>query len=133
MLWLFGQIWVWLLLAFLLGAAVASLLFVAANRRHDEEPYDEPLELPEREQFIDETQSIEPVDYEDADYEDPPPVYPPPRPQNDWPPEDVDVTGHREGHLPSDDRQPSWRHGDPGHPDAPAEPAWPEAEPRPGY
>jgi hypothetical protein len=126
MLWLFGQIWLWLLLAFLLGAAVASLVFIAANRRHPEPAYAEPLELPEREQLIDETQSIEPVDYEEADYEDPPPLYPP-RPQNDWPPEDVDDTGHREGHLPPVNHQPAWRQDD--H----AEPAWPEAEPRPGY
>jgi hypothetical protein len=133
MLWLFGQIWLWLLIAFLLGAAVASLLFVAANRRRPEQAYAEPLELPESEQLTDETQSIEPVGYEDADYEDPQPAYPPPRHQNDWPPEDVDVTGHREGHLPAVGDEHAWHYGDSGDPDAPAEPVWPAAEPRPGY
>jgi hypothetical protein len=114
MLWLFGQIWIWLLLAFLLGAAVATVIFTAVNRQRPEpehEVYDDEVGLP-----VDETQYIPTSEYEET-YEDPPASEYPPRPQNDWPPEDVDVTGHREGHLPTVAPQPV-RHDD-------EDPAWP--------
>jgi hypothetical protein len=115
MLWLFGQIWVWLLIAFLLGAAVATVIFTAVNRRRPEaapEAYDDEVGLP-----VDETQYIPASDYEEP-YEDPPAPEYPPRPQNDWPPEDVDVTGHREGHLPTVTPQPA-------RGDDVEDPAWP--------
>ncbi|MDT8911063.1 LapA family protein [Amycolatopsis sp. PS_44_ISF1] len=65
MLWLFGQIWLWLLIAFLLGAAVMWLLMRATRPKpvaepevyeHDEAE-DEPLDVPapleaERTQYI---------------------------------------------------------------------------------
>lgn len=36
MLWLFGQIWLWLLLAFALGSGVTAFVFVILRRRAEE-------------------------------------------------------------------------------------------------
>jgi hypothetical protein len=103
MLWLFGQIWLWLLIAFLLGAAVMWLLMRAARPKpvaeretyeHDEAD-EEPLEVPapleaERTQYI-------PVGQYDHD-ESPERVY------NDYPEVDPDEPyvpeDHAEGRLP---------------------------------
>jgi hypothetical protein len=127
MLWLFGQIWVWLLIAFLLGAAVASLVFTAMNRRRDDEPTGRYDDVEDPVLPVEETEFIPATAEYDEHYEDPPrPAEYPPRPQNDWPPEDVDDSGHREGRLPPVNRQPAWRTDveDPAWPSA-AEEDWP--------
>jgi hypothetical protein len=120
MLWLFGQIWVWLLIAFLLGAAVASVVFTAMNRHH-EEPIARYGDVGEYGLAVDETQFIPATAEYDEHYEDPPRASKYlPRPQNEWPPEDIDDTGHREGRLPVPNQQSAWR-------DKAEEPAWPAA------
>jgi hypothetical protein len=120
MLWLFGQIWLWLLVAFLLGAAVMWLLMRATRPKplaeHEFDEYDEadeePLNVPapleaERTQYI-------PVGrYEHEDHPQPERVY------NDYPEVDPDEPyepeDHAEGRLPEPEARLS---GDLGWPAA---------------
>ncbi|EIF00697.1 hypothetical protein [Saccharomonospora glauca] len=63
MLWLFGEIWLWLLIAFVLGLALAAAAFLATKRR-ERTPADRPTEpTPRVEDMSDteRTQFIRPV------------------------------------------------------------------------
>ncbi|SFO37282.1 LapA family protein [Amycolatopsis rubida] len=139
MLWLFGQIWLWLLVSFLLGAAVMWLFTRAARPKAEAEaePY-RPAAAP-AEEPAEETRHIPQANpYEDyEDYEEP--AYPhyedqPERVYNDYPDVDPDEPYHGQhathdsaGHplpdpeprlsgelsWPEDDqRSPHWPHGD---------------------
>ncbi|MEV6831393.1 hypothetical protein [Amycolatopsis sp. NPDC051102] len=115
MVWLFGQIWLWLIVAFALGALTSWLLQRVAHRpRPQPEPEPEP----------------------EAQYEPPPPLSteqtqfipaawaqhaPEPRPAAADEPEPV---GHREGHLPL----PPQRGAEAEDWPTEDEPAWPESE-----
>ncbi|WP_406638992.1 LapA family protein [Amycolatopsis sp. WGS_07] len=136
MLWLFGQIWLWLLVSFLLGAAVMWLFTRAARPKTEADPYRPaaaPVEAP-----AEETRHIPPANpYEDygdhGAYEEP--AYPhyddqPERVYNDYPDVDPDEPYHAQqqpdhplpdpeprlsGELswPEDDqRSPHWPHDD---------------------
>lgn len=52
MLWLFGQIWVWLLVAFALGAALTALVLRPRPRRAELGRRPPPPESPERTRWI---------------------------------------------------------------------------------
>ncbi|MDT7801972.1 MAG: hypothetical protein QOI78_5405 [Actinomycetota bacterium] len=111
MVWLFGQIWLWLIVAFALGALSAWLVLRTTRRaqptRHEPEPEYEPEPYYEAEQtqFIPAT-TFQPT--EESRYDDDTP----------------EPAGHREGHLPlPPQRGPQaedWA--------AEEEPAWPEAD-----
>lgn len=139
MLWLFGQIWLWLLVSFLLGAAVMWLFTRASRPKADADaeaaPY-RPAVAPVEEP-AEETRHIPPANpYED--YEEP--AYPhyedqPERVYNDYPDVDPDepyngqhATHDAAGHplpdpeprlsgelsWPEDDqRSPHWPHDEP--------------------
>ncbi|MEC3982278.1 hypothetical protein [Amycolatopsis sp. H20-H5] len=128
MLWLFGQIWLWLLVAFLLGAVLTWAVLTLLRRegrqpaedlpeRMDDEPPPRFAEDPgpTAESQAEKTQLIPAArvdDYEQGDgYEDEP--YEPA------------VTGHREGVLPRPPGEPEWRNEQTG---AEGEPAWPRPE-----
>jgi hypothetical protein len=116
MVWLFGQIWLWLIVAFALGAVSAWLVLRAAQRPKQEprpapapEPelyYDEPLAA-EQTQFIPATSFTPPASH----YED----------------DEPEPVGHREGHLPL----PPQRGANAEDWPAEEEPAWPEADDQP--
>ncbi|QRP46700.1 LapA family protein [Amycolatopsis sp. FDAARGOS 1241] len=99
MLWLFGQIWLWLLVAFLLGALVMWLITRAARpkpRREAEAAVPERVEVPEPVE-AERTQYIPVTHYDE----------PPERVYNDYPDVDPDEpyaadneSGHRTGELP---------------------------------
>ncbi|WP_328448129.1 MULTISPECIES: hypothetical protein [unclassified Amycolatopsis] len=128
MVWLFGQIWLWLIVAFALGALSAWLVLRTTRRpepepRHEyePEPYYEPTAA-EQTQFIP-AASFQPTEESRYDEDTPEPV------------------GHREGHLPlppqrgaeADDwpaeEEPAW----PGADDLPdATHQWPQAPHQPG-
>ncbi|MET8995322.1 hypothetical protein [Amycolatopsis sp. Hca4] len=118
MFWLFGQIWLWLIVAFALGALTSWVVLRAAAR-----PRSEPV------------RDVEP---EPDDHEPPPPLsteqtqfipaawaqHAPERRGGLHDDEEAEPVGHREGHLPlppqrgAQDEQ--WPTED--------EPAWPESE-----
>jgi hypothetical protein len=90
MLWLFGQIWLWLVISFALGAAVTALLL---TRSH-------PVRAgPGSDTMDEDTEYFESGDYDDSNYREPEPVYPPRAPEG-WSPEDERTeSGRREGIL----------------------------------
>jgi cell division protein FtsN len=117
MVWLFGQIWLWLIVAFALGALSAWLVLrttqttqtaqrpgAVAAPPPEPEPYYEP-EPAERTQFIP-AANFQPT--EESRYDDDTP----------------EPAGHREGHLPLPPQRGAqaedWPVDD--------EPAWPEAD-----
>src|SRR5438128_2593538 len=110
MIWLFGQIWLWLIIAFALGA-LTSWLFLrprpSTKHRPEPEPEYEPESPAEQTQFI-------PAAW--AQHQPDRVVY------DDEEPDEPD--GHREGRLPlPPQRGPQaedWPTGE--------EPAWPEAD-----
>ncbi|MFJ1766683.1 hypothetical protein ACIOD2_40590 [Amycolatopsis sp. NPDC088138] len=113
MVWLFGQIWLWLIVAFALGA-LSSWLVLRTTRTtrptpQEQEPeyeYEpEPYSAAEQTQFIPAT-TFQPT--EESRYDDDTP----------------EPAGHREGHLPLPPQR------GPQTEDWPAEeePAWPEAD-----
>jgi hypothetical protein len=114
MVWLFGQIWLWLIVAFALGALCAWLVLRATQRprpaerepEYEPEPYYEPEpSAAEQTQFIP-AASFQPTEESRYDEDTPEPA------------------GHREGHLPLPPQR------GPQAEDWPAEeePAWPEAD-----
>jgi hypothetical protein len=124
MLWLFGQIWLWMLLSFALGVAVTALFFSRRNRPEEPEPAPEP----EYAELLPYTERDD--DYEDPYVQQPEPAYPP-RPPLDWPsdPDERIETGHRQGMLPPIEWPPGQRGEDDGDTDSGnEEPAWPKAE-----
>lgn len=133
MLWLFGQIWLWLLIAFALGCGVTWLMMRGERREqpayeqvpssgpalpHTPEPAPAPLET-EQTRFI-----------------------PPARIHDDDEPYDQEAEGHREGQLIPEPVRPSQvyhldqpaqgaRNGEYGHDPEPVWPSdedWPPAE-----
>ncbi|MGW4829551.1 hypothetical protein ACWEOG_18350 [Amycolatopsis japonica] len=129
MLWLFGQIWLWLLISFALGCGVTWLLMRGERR---ERPATEPV-------------AHEPVRGFPVEHDpDPEPVpellstertqfLPPARIQDDDEPYDQEAEGHREGQLiPEPVRayhprqpEPAARNGEGAHE---PEPVWPSDE-----
>lgn len=112
MLWLFGQIWLWMLLSFALGAGVTALVMRRTPAR-PEPVYEEQAE---------------------AEYVPGPPPNPyllddgvgeyPPRAPTAWPPDDDrPEPAHLEGELPSVEWPPEREADTPVE-----EPAWPSAE-----
>lgn len=118
MLWLFGQIWLWLLIAFALGALVTGLLFTAANRKREQ-----------RASEADEASGVSPAHDEPYDRETGhlPAAYEPAK----WPddPDEPDP-GRREGTLPGFESAPheDWPR-ESGAPAWPGEDDWPPARP----
>ncbi|WP_103351216.1 hypothetical protein [Amycolatopsis sp. CA-128772] len=116
MLWLFGQIWLWLVVAFALGALTSWLLLRAAQRpkpapepEPEYEPEYEPAPPPlstEQTQFI-------PAAWAQHEPERRPPA-----------PDEPEPVGHREGHLPL----PPQRGAEAEDWPTEDEPAWPESE-----
>ena len=118
MVWLFGQIWLWLIVAFALGALCAWLILRTTQRpkpAQDWEPAQDPPTEPsyaaepeplaaEQTQFIPAASLHPPDEYYETDEPEP--------------------AGHREGHLPLPPQR------GPQVDDWPAEeePAWPEAD-----
>jgi hypothetical protein len=109
MLWLFGQIWLWLVIAFALGAGLTALVATAARRRREPAVGDTAPSRSEAE-FDDGYDEYD--DYDEVDDE---------RHYLDVPPPDV---GHREGTLPGGTGLPeredvyasSYWHADPDWP-----------------
>ncbi|GHG16344.1 MULTISPECIES: hypothetical protein [Amycolatopsis] len=127
MFWLFGQIWLWLIVAFALGA-LTSWLVARTVQRPKPETAPEALEEPE----------------EEPRYEPPPPLsteqtqFIPAawaqhaadrRPEVHDDDEEPDPVGHREGHLPL----PPQRGAEAEEWPTEDEPAWPQAEEAPQW
>jgi hypothetical protein len=111
MVWLFGQIWLWLLIAFVLGALTSWLFLRTTQRPRPEEPAPE---APEPEAAAERTQFI-PAAW--AQQERPPA-------HHDYEDDEPEPAGHREGHLPL----PPQRGADAEDWPTEDEPAWPESE-----
>jgi hypothetical protein len=117
MVWLFGQIWLWLIVAFALGAVSAWLVLRTTQRprRPEPEPATEPELYYEPEPLAaEQTQFIPAASFQ-------------PRQDHHYGDEETDApepAGHREGHLPLPPQR------GPQAEDWPAEeePAWPEAD-----
>ncbi|WP_410648101.1 hypothetical protein [Amycolatopsis sp. cmx-4-54] len=134
MLWLFGQIWLWLLISFALGCG-ATWLLMRGERR--ERPAAEPVARPELPAPVPAEPEPEPVpellSTEQTQF------LPPARVQDDDEPYDQETEGHREGQLtpePLRTYQPeptaaAARNGESGHEPEPVWPSdedWPPAE-----
>ncbi|MEV6909664.1 hypothetical protein [Amycolatopsis sp. NPDC051071] len=131
MLWLFGQIWLWLLISFALGCGVTWLM-TRGERRAQAAPEPAPAgePEPEPEPAIPVYTEPEPLSAEQTQF------IPPARIQDDDEPFDQVAEGHREGQLipepvhpariyHSDEPEPAARNGEYGHE---AEPVWPSDE-----
>jgi hypothetical protein len=118
MVWLFGQIWLWLIIAFALGALTSWLVLRAAQRPKaapEPEPYEpEPYE-PEPEPLATEQTQFIPAAWMQPGTE---------RPESVHDDEEPEPVGHREGRLPLPPQR------GPQAEDWPTEeePAWPEAD-----
>ncbi|MBB5853316.1 hypothetical protein ACFQ05_08435 [Amycolatopsis umgeniensis] len=124
MLWLFGQIWLWLLISFALGCGVTWLLM---RGERQERPAPEPERVaaapvePEPEP-VPELLSTEQTQF-----------IPPARVQDEDEPYDQEAEGHREGQLTPEpvwahhprEPEPAGRNGDRGNE---PEPVWPSDE-----
>lgn len=116
MFWLFGQIWLWLIVAFALGALTSWLVLRAAPRPEadpvpeaEPEEYEPPPPLSaEQTQFIPAAWAQHAPDRR-ADVQDD---------------EEAEPVGHREGHLPL----PPQRGAEAEDWPTEEEPAWPESE-----
>ncbi|MFJ8917626.1 hypothetical protein [Amycolatopsis sp. NPDC102389] len=127
MLWLFGQIWLWLLISFALGCGVTWLLMRGERR---ERPAAEPA-APEPVGAVAPEPEPEPVpellSTERTQF------LPPARVQDDDEPYDQEAEGHRQGQLTPDSvlgyrpeqPEPAARNGEGGHE---PEPVWPSDE-----
>lgn len=115
MVWLFGQIWLWLIIAFALGALTSWLLLRATQHRpqHEPEPEHEPEAVPEP-LAAEQTQFIPAAWAQQAPHE------PEPAEDDDVP----EPVGHREGHLPLPPQRGVQAEDWPTE----EEPAWPESE-----
>ncbi|MFF5989860.1 hypothetical protein [Prauserella flavalba] len=85
MLWLFGQIWLWLLISFALGAGLTALLFRRPSRQRPYERHSPPLAAPP------------PAEEEATRHLPTVGALPPVVPDASEPPPDL---GHQEGTLP---------------------------------
>ncbi|GAA1941171.1 LapA family protein [Amycolatopsis minnesotensis] len=117
MLWLFGQIWLWLLIAFALGALVTGLLVNAANRKRERRA----AEPEEARRVSAPSPAHDEHGYRDVPYDQEADHFPAARGEEVWPddPDEPDP-GRREGTLPGFENVP--------HEDWPREsgtPAWP--------
>ncbi|MET8852919.1 hypothetical protein [Amycolatopsis sp. NPDC004625] len=118
MVWLFGQIWLWLVVAFALGALTSWLLQRAVQRpRPQPAPEREPEPEPDYEP-VPPPGSAEQTQFIPAAWAQHPPEQRPPATDE---PEPV---GHREGHLPL----PPQRGAEAEDWPTEDEPAWPESE-----
>jgi len=127
MLWLFGQIWLWLLISFALGCGVTWLMMRGERR---EQPAPEPAPAREPERAVPVYPEPEPLSAEQTQF------IPPARIQDDDEPYDQEAEGHREGQLTPEpvrpaqvyhpgEAEPAGRNG--GHGQE-AEPVWPSDE-----
>jgi hypothetical protein len=116
MFWLFGQIWLWLIVAFALGALTSWLVLRAAETPQPA-PEEEPRYEPPEPLSVEQTQFI-PAAW--AQHE-------PDRRADVHDDEEPDPVGHREGHLPLPPQR------GPQAEDWPTEeePAWPQTEEAP--
>lgn len=113
MVWLFGQIWLWLIAAFVLGA-LTSWLLLRTTRRPRPAPVQETYEPEPEPSAAEQTQFI-PAAWAQ---------HRPDRTEDAYADEEPEPVGHREGHLPlppqRDAEAEDWPTGE--------EPAWPESE-----
>lgn len=118
MLWLFGQIWLWLLISFASGAAVTAYFLTRMYRART-------WAEPEIAQVDDDTDYFENGFYDEPYDQEQEPEYPL-RVNAEWSPDPAERTesGHREGLLPLLAWPPDQRVDDP-IPDE--EPDWPKA------
>ena len=115
MVWLFGQIWLWLIIAFALGALTSWLLLRTTRRpKPTAEPVADAYYEPEPEPPAEQTQFI-PAAWMQPEADRPEYV------QDDEAPEPA---GHREGHLPLPPQRGAQAEDWPTE----EEPAWPEAD-----
>lgn len=121
MMWLFGEIWLWLLIAFALGAITSWLVLRVTQRpKAEPQPYyeAEPEYEPEPEPLAAEQTQFIPAAWVQPDAE---------RPEShrfaDDEPE-AEPTGHREGRLPLPPQRTPQAEDWPTE----EEPAWPESE-----
>ncbi|OXM51241.1 hypothetical protein CFP71_25640 [Amycolatopsis thailandensis] len=138
MLWLFGQIWLWLLISFALGCGVTWLM-TRGERRERTAP--EPsARVPERAAVHAEP---EPEPVPELLSSEQTQFIPPARIQDDDEPYDQEAEGHREGQLTPEpvrayrpeQPEPAARNGEGGHEPEPVWPSdedWPPAGHRPG-
>ncbi|MFK0247958.1 hypothetical protein ACIQUM_24980 [Amycolatopsis azurea] len=127
MLWLFGQIWLWLLISFALGCGVTWLMMRGERPEHTAP---EPV-VREPERAVHAEPEPEPVpellSTEQTQF------LPPARIQDDDEPYDQEAEGHREGQLHPEpvrahhpgEPEPAGRNGEGGHE---PEPVWPSDE-----
>jgi len=118
MVWLFGQIWLWLIIAFALGALTSWLALRTAQRPKaapEPEPYEpEPYE-PEPEPLATEQTQFIPAAWMQPGTD---------RPESAHDDEEPEPVGHREGRLPLPPQRGAQDEDWPTE----EEPAWPEAD-----
>ncbi len=117
MVWLFGQIWLWLIIAFALGA-LTSWLVLRTTQRPQPAPEPEP-------EFVDAYDEPEPSAAEQTQFI--PAAWMQPgteRPEQVHDDEEPEPVGHREGHLPLPPQRGAQAEDWPTE----EEPAWPEAD-----
>ena len=115
MVWLFGQIWLWLVIAFALGALTSWLVLRTAQR-----PKPEPQPEPEPEVRYEEPSATEQTQFIPAAWMQPGTERPEAVHEDDEP----EPAGHREGHLPLPPQRGAQAEDWPTE----EEPAWPESE-----
>jgi hypothetical protein len=124
MLWLFGQIWLWSLISFALGAAVTALLLTRVNRERAK-----PESAPSANQphYATTTPQYANPSYTNDSYDQRAQPEYPGRPPLEWPSDPIERidTGHRQGMLPPAEWPPDQRTE---QIEAIEEPAWPRAE-----
>ena len=114
MVWLFGQIWLWLIIAFALGALTSWLVLRTAQRpKATPEPVEDAYYEPEPEPAAAEQTQFIPAAWMQPEADRAEPVDDEPEP-----------VGHREGHLPL----PPQRGAEAEDWPTEEEPAWPENE-----
>jgi hypothetical protein len=119
MMWLFGQIWLWLILAFALGA-LTSWLVLRTTRRPEPKPEAAPAPAPEPRYEPPEPSAAEQTQFIPAAWAQ----HPRPEPEQDA--DAPEPVGHREGRLPL----PPQRGAEAEDWPTEEEPAWPEADPQ---
>ncbi len=124
MVWLFGQIWLWLIIAFTLGA-LTSWLVLRTAQRPKPQPQHQPRFEPEPEPEFVEDDRYEPSAAEQTQFI--PAAWMQPgteRPESIHDDEEPEPAGHREGHLPLPPQRGAQAEDWPTE----EEPAWPEAD-----
>ena len=122
MVWLFGQIWLWLVVAFALGALTSWLLLRAAQRP---KPQPEPEPAPEPEPEAHYEEPAEQTQFIPAAWMQPGTE----RPQDVNEDDEPEPVGHREGHLPLPPQRGAQAEDWPTE----EEPAWPESDEAPQW